>query len=112
MSPIPACVLAVNKCDVPGWFRVSALDAPEGGIASTASLANEVSALASSLGETNDEIDVLNQSGASAPTSATVGKVGSQYVVTATGSEALYVCTAVGSGSTPSYTWVKVYENA
>lgn len=28
MSPIPACVKALNKCDIPGWFKVDGLAAP------------------------------------------------------------------------------------
>lgn len=28
MSPVPACVLVHNKCDVNGWFKVDALAAP------------------------------------------------------------------------------------
>ena len=32
MSPVPACVLAANKCDVPGWFRVAGLEAPVPGV--------------------------------------------------------------------------------
>ena len=28
MSPVPACVKALNKCDIPGWFKVDGLAAP------------------------------------------------------------------------------------
>ena len=37
MSPVPACVKALNKCDVNGWFRVDALQAPFGSYAEEAS---------------------------------------------------------------------------
>ena len=37
MSPVPACVKALNKCDVNGWFRVDALQAPFGSYAESGS---------------------------------------------------------------------------
>lgn len=95
MSPMPACVLALNKCDIHGWFKVDGLAAPEA----------EVDAL-------NAEIALLNQNGATVPTTSTKGVVGSTYTVTVSGSEALYICTAVGSGDTPTYTWIKMFPNA
>ena len=105
MSPLPACVARLNKCDIPGWFKVDGLSAPEGAVASVVELQGEVDAL-------NAEIALLNQSGATAPTTSTKGKVGSCYTVTASGSEALYVCTAVSSGATPTYTWTKMSPTA
>lgn len=51
------------------------------------------------------------KSGASDPTTATVGKVGDIY--TNTTSDDVFTCTAVDtSGDTPSYTWVKTYDAA
>ena len=105
MSPVPACVLALNKCDVNGWFKVDGLSAPEGAVAASANLQAEVDDL-------NAEIALLNQNGATAPTTSTKGVVGSTYTVTASGSEALYVCTAVSSGATPTYTWTKMSPSA
>lgn len=101
MSPLPDCVANLNKCDIPGWFKVDGLAAPEGAVAASANLQQEVDDLKA-------EIALLNQSGATAPTTSTKGKVGSNYTVTASGSEALYVCTAVSSGATPTYTWTKM----
>lgn len=103
MSPMPACVLAINKSNVNGWFAVDYCNRP---------VDNE-EAIAADFKKVDDKFDILHQKGAEAPTTATVGVVGSQYVVTATGSEALYICTAVTAavGETPaSYTWVKVFE--
>jgi len=101
MSPLPACVKNLNKCDIPGWFKVDGLAAPEGAVAAAAAQQGEID-------DINDEIDLLFKSGATAPTTSTKGKVGSLYTVTASGSEALYVCTAVSSGATPTYTWTKM----
>lgn len=54
-------------------------------------------------------LKLLHQSGATAPTTSTVGVVGSQYVVTTSGSEALYVCTATATvEDVTTYTWVQV----
>ena len=105
MSPIPDCVANINKCDIPGWFKVDGLAAPEGAVAASANLQAEVDAL-------NAEIALLNQHGATAPTTSTKGVVGSTYTVTASGSEALYACTAVSSGATPTYTWTKMSPSA
>lgn len=98
MSPMPACVLAINKSNVNGWFAVDYLNRP---------LDDEAKA--------EEKAAIMNQSGTEAPTTTTVGVVGSQYVVTTSGSEALYICTAVtpAAGETPaSYTWVKVFDAA
>ena len=103
MSPLPACVARINKCDIPGWFKVDGLAAAEGAVASVVELQAEVDALTA-------ELAIMVQSGSTAPTTSTKGKVGSVYTVTGTG--ALYSCTAVGSGATPTYTWTKMSPDA
>ena len=97
MSPMPDCVLKLNTCSVNGWFKVDGLAAPECAV-------EEVNAL-------NAEIALLNQNGTTVPTTSTKGVVGSTYTVTESGSEALYVCTAVISGETPTYTWTKMFPS-
>lgn len=112
MSPLPACVSRINKCDIPGWFKVDGLAAPEGAVASVAELQEQIDEINGKIDDIDDEFDIMNQSGAEAPTTATVGKIGSQYTVTASGSEALYVCTAITEGDTPTYTWTKMSPSA
>lgn len=83
MSPMPACVLALNQSNVNGWFRAKWYGMEDA--ATTAAVAEQTGGVA------------LRYS-ATAPTTSTKGKVGD---IITNGSK-IYVCTNV-SGST--YTW-------
>lgn len=86
MSPMPACVLALNQSNVNGWFRARWYGMKE-------------IVDASAIGD--NTLGVSANYSADAPTSSTKGKVGDIL----TNGSYIYVCTNV-SGST--YTWKKV----
>ena len=83
MSPMPACVLALNRSNVNGWFKASWYDM-------------EADATKAEVAEQTGGISLKYSS--DAPTTSTKGKVGD---IITNGSK-IYVCTNV-SGST--YTW-------
>ena len=83
MSPMPACVLALNRSNVNGWFKASWYDM-------------EADATKAEVAEQTGGISLKYS--ADAPTTSTKGKVGD---IITNGSK-IYVCTNV-SGST--YTW-------
>lgn len=79
MSPMPQCVLDLNRSSVNGWYKVDYYDMDGN---------NAVNAIMPIVGE---------------PTNTTKGFVGQISVKDATH---VYICTAVNTGgSTPSYTW-------
>lgn len=84
MSPLPECVKKLNRSEVNGWFCVS--------------WNNTNSGIAASVGD--NTVGVSSSYSASAPTTATVGKVGDII----TNGSYIYVCTAAGE----TYTWKKV----
>ena len=92
MSPMPQCVLDLNRSNVNGWFKVNYYDMrsiPDTNFVNSA-IANVTPIIA-----------------AADPTTSTVGAVGQFAVGTTSGD--LFVCTAIDtSGNTPSYTWTKL----
>lgn len=92
MSPMPKCVLDLNRSNVNGWFKVNYYDMrsiPDTNYVNAA-VANVTPIIA-----------------AADPTTSTVGAVGQFAVGTTSGD--LFVCTAIDtSGDTPSYTWTKL----
>lgn len=92
MSPMPQCVLDLNRSNVNGWFKVNYYDmrsVPDTNYVNAA-IANVTPIIASA-----------------DPTTSTVGAVGQFAVGTTSGD--LFVCTAIdASGDTPSYTWTKL----
>ena len=92
MSPMPQCVLDLNRSNVNGWFKVNYYDmrsVPDTNYVNAA-VANVTPIIA-----------------AADPTTSTVGAVGQFAVGTTSGD--LFVCTAIDtSGDTPSYTWTKL----
>lgn len=56
MSPLPACAAAMNKCDIPGWFKVDGLSAAKESAAQSADIAN-LQAAVTSLGTRMDAVD-------------------------------------------------------
>lgn len=92
MSPMPQCVLDLNRSNVNGWFKVNYYDmrsVPDTSYVNAA-IANVTPIIA-----------------AADPTTSTVGAVGQFAVGTTSGD--LFVCTAIDtSGDTPSYTWTKL----
>ena len=91
MSPMPQCVLNLNRSNVNGWFKVNYYDMR-------------------SLPDTNfvnKAVAGLTPIIASAdPTTSTVGVVGQFALGTTSGD--LFMCTAISSGDTPTYTWTKL----
>lgn len=91
MSPMPQCVLNLNRSNVNGWFKVNYYDMR-------------------SLPDTNfvnKAVASLTPIIASAdPTTSTVGAVGQFALGTTSGD--LFMCTAISSGDTPTYTWTKL----
>ena len=89
MSPLPQCVLDINRSNVNGWFKVNYYD-----MNGTKAVSNAIGSIATIVA-------------AGDPTTATVGTVGQFAVGTTSGD--LFVCTAIDtSGDTPSYTWTKL----
>ena len=90
MSPMPQCVLDLNRSSVNGWFKVDYYDMEAD--ATKAELSNVDKKYEPLVGVT--------------PTTSTEGYVGQVCVKDATH---VYVCTAIDtSGATPSYTWKAV----
>ena len=93
MSPVPACVKALNRSSVNGWFKVDYYDM--NGAVSAAETA------------TAEKVALLVQTGSTDPTTATVGLVGSIY--TNSTDQGVFVCTAVTVGAeSTTYTWKEV----
>lgn len=89
MSPLPNCVKKLNKSNINGWFKIGyygMLDQSTENLLTT--------------------VKLLRQEGAADPTTATVGMLGSIYVNTT--DNGVFVCNAISSGDTPSYTWSEV----
>lgn len=84
MSPMPQCVLDLNRSSVNGWYKVDYYDM-----------------------DGNNAVNAITPiAGGDTPTTTTKGFVGQIRVKDATH---VYLCTAVDtSGSTPSYTWKAV----
>lgn len=83
MSPMPQCVLDLNRSNVNGWFKVDYYD-----------MTSEA---------TKDELAAQKALAGVTPTTSTEGYIGQVCVKDSTHA---YLCTAIDtSGDTPSYTW-------
>ena len=92
MSPMPQCVLDLNRSNVNGWFKVNYYDMRS--IPDTNFVNKAVASLTPIIA-------------AADPTTSTVGAVGQLALGTTSGD--LFMCTAIDtSGDTPSYTWTKL----
>ena len=92
MSPMPQCVLNLNRSNVNGWFKVNYYDMRS--IPDTNFVNKAVASLTPIIA-------------AADPTTSTVGAVGQLALGTTSGD--LFMCTAIDtSGDTPSYTWTKL----
>ena len=91
MSPMPQCVLNLNRSNVNGWFKVNYYDMRS--IPDTNFVNKAVAGLTPIIASAD-------------PTTSTVGVVGQFALGTTSGD--LFMCTAISSGSTPTYTWTKL----
>ena len=93
MSPIPACVEALNLCNIDGWFKVDGLS-----VNGSAAVANKAA---------EDLSNKVRYSASTAPTTSTVGEIGDVMVL---GNGSIYALTAIGGTTTKTYTWSVVAE--
>ena len=91
MSPMPQCVLDLNRSNVNGWFKVNYYDMDA--VPSTNSVNTAIANLTPIIASGD-------------PTTSTVGAIGQFAVGTTSGD--LFICTAISSGATPTYTWTKL----
>jgi len=99
MSPMPQCVLDLNMSNIPGWYHVNwQLNGKK------VAMSDDTAAIEAAV---DGVVSDYFKSGASDPTTATEGKVGTTYINTTDGG--IFRCVAVdNSGDTPSYTWSEV----
>ena len=94
MSPLPACVEALNLCNVDGWFKVDGLS-----VNSSAAVAADASAALA---------EKVRYSASSTPTTSTAGEVGDIMVI---GTGSIYALKSISGTTSKTYTWAKVAEN-
>jgi len=88
MSPIPACVEALNQCNIEGWFKVDGLS-----VNGSAAVAADASKALS---------DKVRYSASTTPTTSTVGEIGDIIVV---GTGSIYSLTGITGTTSKTYTW-------
>lgn len=91
MSPMPQCVLDLNRSNVNGWFKVNYYDMR------AIQDSNTVNAAVAGLTPIIASGD---------PSTSTKGVIGQFALGTTSGD--LFMCTAISSGATPTYTWTKL----
>lgn len=91
MSPMPQCVLDINRSNVNGWFKVNYYDMTP--TPSTNTLNDTVAPF-------------VTLSGASDPGNSTVGAVGQLYINTT--DQGVFVCTKITGTTSKTYTWKEI----
>lgn len=98
MSPLPQCVLNLNRSNVNGWFKVSYYDMRS--IPDTNYVNEAVAGV-------NAEIQAMSLlTGASDPTTSTVGNVGQMYKNTT--DNGFFICTNITGTTSKTYTWQEI----
>ena len=105
MSPLPECVLKLNRSNVNGWFKVNYYDMrsiPDTNYvnAAIAGVQGDIDAVEA------DMAAAAPKSGAEDPTTATVGVIGGLYTNTTDGG--VFMCTAITGDEEKSYTWKEI----
>ena len=86
MSPLPECILKLNRSNVNGWFKVNYYDMR-------------------SIPDTN-YVNNAPKSGETDPTTATVGVIGGIY--TNTTDNGVFMCVAISGEGNKTYTWKEI----
>lgn len=95
MSPLPKCVLDLNRSNVNGWFKVNYYDMRA--IQDTNTVKEEIDAAT---------VGITPKSGASNPATSTVGAVGQLYINTT--DQGTFICTKITGTTTKTYTWKEI----
>lgn len=95
MSPMPQCVIDLNRSNVNGWYKVDYYDMRA--IQDTATVINEIN---------NAVSGITPLSGASDPTTSTVGAVGQIYHNTT--DDGMFMCVKVTGTTSKTYTWKEI----
>jgi hypothetical protein len=91
MSPMPQCVLALNRSNVNGWFKVSYYDmTPE----TNATTFNSTVATLAPIVKSGD------------PTTSTVGAIGQLYINTT--DHGVFVCNNITGTTSKTYNWKEI----
>lgn len=91
MSPMPQCVLDLNRSNVNGWFKVNYYDMRA--IQDSATVNTEIA-------------EIRTLSGATDPTTSTVGTIGQLYLNTT--DNGVFICTAITGTTSKTYTWTEI----
>lgn len=106
MSPMPKCVLDLNRSNVNGWFKVNYYDMRA--IQDSVTVMGEINTVQGNVDAVEMEVNGLKPlSGATDPTTATVaGFVGQIY--TNTTDNGMFMCIAITGTDEKTYTWKEI----
>lgn len=96
MSPIPACVAALNRSNVNGWFKVNYYDMRAISDTNTVNAAVET-------------VAAKNVTATTDPTTSTAAAVGT--ILTNTSDGGVFVCTGISGTTEKTYTWKEITFN-
>ena len=105
MSPLPECILKLNRSNVNGWFKVNYYDMRS--IPDTNYVNNAIAGVEEGIDEVSAQVSAnAPKSGETDPTTATVGVIGGIY--TNTTDNGVFMCVAISGEGNKTYTWKEI----